>query len=101
MKQPRAFSIQEYVDANCTQFDDDRNFIITVGLHSFTKGRMCDGCPKMQFNCASYKKLLALDKQSIPKPQPTETVREEAARRNISISEVRRQRHKQMRGDSS
>lgn len=91
IRQPRKYSLSEYDAAGCKQFDDS-NLLIVAALHRFTSGLMCNGCPIRLYNCAAYNKLLALDKKTKPQPMQTETVREEAKRRNISISEVRRQR---------
>ena len=89
------FEIAEYMAAGCFQVERGPGFAVGVGLHGFTDGRMCDGCPKFQHGkCDSYKELtrgLAQKKRDMP--EPTETVREEAARLGISISEVRRRRN--------
>ncbi len=81
------FEVAEYMAAGCFQVERGPGFAVGVGLHGFTDGRMCDGCPEFkEGRCPSYKELtrgLA----------PTETVREEAARLGISISEVRRRRN--------
>ena len=86
------FEIVEYMAAGCFQME---RVAVGVGLHGVTDGRMCDGCPKFKDGrCPSYKELtrgLAQKKREIL--VPTETVREEAARLGISISEVRRRRN--------
>jgi len=89
------FEIVEYMVAGCFQVERGPGFAVGVGLHVFTDGRMCDGCPKFkEGRCPSYKELtrgLAQKKRDML--APTETVREEAARLGISISEVRRRRN--------
>ena len=86
--QIRAFSIAEYIAAGCDQLRD----AIGVGLHGYTQGRMCNGCPAFTRGCKAATSLNA------PPPKQQfhslgETVREEATRRGISIGEVRRQRN--------
>lgn len=89
------FEIVEYMAAGCFQVERGPGFAVGVGLHGLTDGRMCDGCPKFkEGRCPSYKELtrgLAQKKREML--APTETVREEAARLGISISEVRRRRN--------
>lgn len=89
--QPRAFSVAEYASVGCEQMRD----IIGIAIHELSGGFMCNGCPVRQSGCAAYEKLLRgaqAPKATAPITATTETVREEAARRNVSLSEVRRQR---------
>ena len=76
------FEIAEYMAAGCFQVERGPGFAVGVGLHGFTDGRMCDGCPKFQHGkCDSYKELtrgLAQKKRDMP--EPTETVRSSAMR---------------------
>lgn len=68
-----------------------------MGVWRATLGKVCDtGCAEFNSGrCPAYRKLIT---EAPPTPrnnveeQPGETVREEAARRGISINEVRRQR---------
>ena len=89
------FEIAEYMAAGCFQVERGPGFAVGVGLHGFTDGRMCDGCPKFkEGRCPSYKELTrGLAQRKRDALAPTETVREEAARLGISISEVRRRRN--------
>jgi len=73
---------------------------VMIGVHNMTNGKMCDtGCHAFRDGeCYAYKKLthsveqlLAVKSIAI---KPQETVKQEAKRRGISISEVRRQRQK-------
>ena len=88
------FEIVEYIAAGCFQVERGPGFVVGIGLHGYTDGRMCDGCPQFrEGRCPSYKELTrgrAQKKRELI--APTETVREEAARIGISISEVRRRR---------
>lgn len=84
------YSIQKYIDSGCPEIKDD------MGKHlwAHTRGKICDtGC--VRFNdgsCKAYRNLVFKHKkQTIG----IETVRQEAKRRNISITQVRKQR----RGD--
>jgi hypothetical protein len=94
--QRRSFRVEEYVSAGCRQFGrpGETLDIIALGLHDFTKGFMCTGCPHSTRGCAALGELDRLDKpQAKSKPTSNETVWQEAARRGISIGEVRRQRN--------
>ena len=82
-----------------------------VGIYYASSGDPCKGCsyngyskdPKMRGKCPAYLALHELDKASramrFAQRETVETVREEAARRGLSISEVRRQRSK--KGDAN
>lgn len=88
------FEIVEYMEAGCFQVEGGPGFLVGVGLHGLTDGRMCEGCPQFRKGrCPSYKELTRCRAQKKRELlAPTETVREEAARLGISISEVRRRR---------
>lgn len=87
------YELPEYMAAGCMQVERGTGFAVGVGLWGFTGGRMCDGCPKFQGGkCPSYKELTSGRKQTAQPNAPTETVRQEAERLGISISEVRRRR---------
>jgi hypothetical protein len=59
----------------------------------FTNGKVCDtGCHAFDNGkCAAYKKLTTVS-PTVPIQEIGETVKQEAARMGLSISEVRRQR---------
>lgn len=87
------YELAEYMDAGCMQVERGPGFAVGVGLYGFTGGRMCDGCPKFQGGkCPSYKELVSGRKQAARQIATAETVRQEAERLGISISEVRRRR---------
>lgn len=87
------FELAEYMAAGCFQVERGPGFAIGVGLHGYTDGRMCDGCPKFENGkCPAYKTLMKGATQQKQMLAPTETVREEATRFGVSISEVRRRR---------
>ncbi len=82
------FTIEEYEAAGCMQME----VLSGIPLHALTLGRICDGCPKYNGgNCESLRKMIMPPAKTLGAPAG-ETVREEAARRNIGIKEVRRQR---------
>lgn len=83
----RAFTFLEYRQAGCFQAED----AIGLGIHAATNGRMCDGCPAFKNRCEAYAKLPHMASVRAPVTR-TETVREEAKRRGVSINEVRRLR---------
>lgn len=90
--QTKPYSLVQYRDAGCfTLTRGDRLDAIGVGLHQATGGMVCNGCFMQTTSCPALKKL-SNTIVSEPKGVYTETVRQEAARRGISISEVRRQR---------
>lgn len=98
------FTIEEYADSGCFQFE---NFGIGLGLYSLTDGHICNGCPKYEGGrCSSFKTMMndrseestaqvgSIFPDSLPnKSKPYETVRQEAERLGVSISEVRRRRN--------
>ena len=82
----QAFTIEQYRDSGCFQFEKPE---LAHGLHQYTHGRMCNGCPKYEGGkCESLRKML---RPAVGQPAG-ETVRQEATRRGLSISEIRRQR---------
>ena len=83
------YTVTQYANAGCGQVGD----FIGLGIHAVTGGLMCNGCPVLRSGCSAFAKLsAAATKQQLPSA-PSETVRQEAERRGISISEVRRQRN--------
>lgn len=83
----------EYVEAGCFQV---LGTYATLGdaLWLYTKGIMCPGCPA-DGECEAQKILRRRNASAskFVEPVVSETVRQEATRRGISISEVRRQRN--------
>ena len=91
-RQTIPYSLPQYLAAGCLTLTRDGKFdLIGVGIHGATGGMPCNGCFMLKTNCPAFAKLRAAG-AAMPKAAPTETVREEAARRGISIGEVRRQR---------
>ncbi len=85
----QSFTLTEYMDAGCMQMEIPK---LGAALHAYTHGKMCDGCPAYHGGkCESLRKMQRPENKSIQSPAG-ETVRQEAARRGISINEVRRQR---------
>ncbi len=82
------YTIQEYIDAGCNEIKVTSMQAVWI----ITGGMVCDtGCHAFaNGKCDAYKKLTIAPKPVIRKPM--ETVRQEAVRRGLSISEVRRQR---------
>jgi len=83
------YTVQQYVDAGCMQMDE---LLLGLVIYRLTKGIMCKGCPKADQNCAA---LFILRREEMVKPRavtPSETVRDEARRRGVSIKQVRRER---------
>lgn len=83
------YEINQYADAKC-HFHQSAPLPF-IAVHQATAGRVCDtGCAWYDNGkCASYRGLTHVAKVVAV---PSETVRDEAARRGLSISEVRRQR---------
>lgn len=86
----RSYSIQEYEVAGCKEMRG-----AMLAIHGITTGKVCDtGC--YAFNegkCLAYLRLthfVTPAENSITR----ETVRQEATRRCISISQVRRERNR-------
>ena len=81
-----------YVRAGCEQFGGDVSDLIAVGLWLRTDGYLCNGCPHARNNCKAF---ATLSRPAYDKRQPArygDTVRQEAERLGVSISEVRRRR---------
>lgn len=89
----RMYDLYEYVNAGCMQVESGK-FAIGHALHNATGGKMCIGCHVYNDGkCVSYKKMSGkYDKVKIQQPLYTETVRDEAKRRNVSIKQIRRER---------
>lgn len=89
----KIFSVDEYIEAGCMQFE---NLWMGVGLYNLTRGEICTECPFMN-NCPAQHKLMKAEQTKQKPTAPTltweETVRDEAARRKISIKQVRRERN--------
>lgn len=87
----KIFTVQQHKDAGC-HIADGRGIPFET-LYSYANGKLCDnGCAYFEGGkCSAYKKLAVSGDRPIP-PQPTETVRQQAERLGVSISEVRRMR---------
>jgi len=85
----KSYTIDEYLRAGCTEI-----MVSAIMLnYSSLDGKVCDtGCWKFHNGkCGAYQRLI----YNLKKPEvPYETVRDEAKRRDISISQVRRERNK-------
>lgn len=91
-----SYSLSEYARVGCMQIEPGPGFYLGVSLYGFTAGRMCPGCPKFSNGKGGcYRKLTSAGNQKVTTTAPVETVRQEATRRGLSISEVRRQRAKE------
>ena len=63
-------------------------------IYDATGGMPCNGCFMLLMGCQAYKTLRGdAPVKAQTQERPSETVRQEAARRGLSIGEVRRQRH--------
>lgn len=85
----KSFALQAYTEAGCTLVP--ALGVTAVALWRETDGALCPGCADFRGGgCAGHRKLTSgragLDKQH------SETVREEAERRGVSIKQVRRER---------
>ena len=91
--QTKPYSLAHYLAAGCeTLTRNGKLDAIGAGIHGATGGKPCNGCHANK-GCAALAKLRALDGAALRTVAVTpETVREEAARRGLSIGEVRRQR---------
>ena len=93
-KQITPYTLRQYLEAGCqTLTRDGKLDLIGAGLHGATGGMPCNGCFMLRNNCQAYAKLRGNAASKPKAAHPGETVREEAARRGLSIGEVRRQRH--------
>jgi len=83
----KSYTGEEYIAAGCKEMHG-----AMLAIHVITAGRICDtGCWAFDGGkCPAYRKLISFKGQS--KAEILETVRQEAARRGISISQVRRER---------
>jgi len=90
----KVFTVQQHKDANC-YIADGKGIPFEI-LYSYANGKLCDsGCAYFEGGrCSAYKKLIVAGDRPIHSTQnaPTETVRQQAERMGISISEVRRLR---------
>ena len=99
-RQTTPYSLLQYLAAGClTLTRNGKLDAIGVGIHGVTGGMPCNGCFMLNTNCPAFAKLRGAGGDSMPKAARTETVREEAARRGISIGEVRRQRRDAYKGE--
>lgn len=91
----KSYNAMQYIDAGCTFAA--KTPIPFLGVHGVTDGKVCDtGCAAFAGGmCPAYRKLSVPQAPKSLKTKQGETVREEATRRGLSISEVRRQRNKQ------
>ena len=83
----QSFTVEQYRDAGCWQFEVPA---MALGLHAYTRGRMCEGCPRYEGGrCPALRRMLS----PVSVIQSSgETVRQEAARLGIGVNEVRRRR---------
>lgn len=83
--------VQDFLNAGCELASP---LTLFLGIYGLTNGKPCEGCAYDMHGskCAARKTLFAAPPKALYVAPPTETVREEASRRGISISEVRRQR---------
>lgn len=88
----KAYLAIQYLAAQCNFAHQSPTPFLAV--HRVTVGRVCDtGCA--EFNdgkCVAYKALVATATGQPVRVDAGETVRQEAQRRGLSISEIRRQR---------
>lgn len=91
--QTKPYSLTQYLAAGCeTLTRNGKLDVIGAGIHGATGGKPCNGCYAKK-GCAALEKLRAMDGTTLRSiATAPETVREEAARRGLSIGEVRRQR---------
>lgn len=91
----KAYTIGQYLDAGCPFANDRKQLQVFMGVHQATGGKVCDtGCAWfVNGTCRAYKTLTHTPHVDPPKTF-TETVRDEATRRGLSINAVRRERNK-------
>jgi hypothetical protein len=91
----KSYTISEYISAGCNEM----NIPSMLAVHGITNGKVCDtGCSRFNGgNCPAYKDLVK-SKLVVGPPHNSqyETVRQEASRRGISISQVRKERRKEV-----
>lgn len=82
---------KKFTDAGCELANPIGLFL---GLYAATNGNPCTtGCAYYRGgNCPAYRAMKDAAQKKAAQQEPTETVRETAARLGISISEVRRRR---------
>jgi len=95
-RQTTPYTREAYIQAGCHQFGGtggSKEDPVAMRLWVATDGFLCNGCPHMRNRCTAYAKLANAPLHiSRSAPAAGESVRDEAKRRGISISEVRRQR---------
>lgn len=90
-----SYSVADYQDAGCSLMNSPNRGML-LAVHELAGGKLCDtGCA--DFNkgkCLAYRNLLGavVSGATINPSAPIESVRDEAARRGVSLSEVRRNR---------
>ena len=85
----KSYSVAEYILAGCKEMDSPS----MLAVHGLTQGKVCDGCHAFNDGkCLAYKKLTSFKTPISMTLQ--ETVKQEAKRRGVSISQVRRWRRK-------
>jgi len=91
VKIPTNLPMSSFVNAGCELSSPPDVFL---AVYVLSKGRPCVGCGyDMEGTCKARIKLTTSYSSHIPKSaHTTETVRQQAARMKISISEVRRRR---------
>ena len=94
MQQKKPHTLQEYLDSGCTQMRLASGIIDPLGvmLVHETRGLMCNGCVMFQQGCKAVANLVSGTRVATA-TSAGETVREEAARRNLPISQIRRERN--------
>jgi len=88
----KSFDIKSYQDAGCTMLAVQKDNASMAAVHAITGGKLCDtGCAAYHGGkCAAFQRMT----RSLPTQATyTETVKQEAARLGVSVSEVRRRRN--------
>lgn len=85
----KSYTIGDYISVGCKEMDS-----IIRAVHEATNGRVCDtGCAVFNDGtCCAYKKLILIGSTGKIPFKQQETVKQQAIRMGISISEVRRRR---------
>lgn len=90
--QLQPYTLGQYVSAGCYQVvKDGKPDVIGIAVHGMTKGLMCNGCAYAS-GCDAKAKLNGVVRVRSQRIAVSETTRQEAERRGLSISEVRRLR---------
>ena len=94
-RQIKPYTLDQYAAAGCIVLARNGQIdVLGAGIHGATGGMPCNGCFMLPMGCSAYKTLRGdATVKTQTQEQPSETVRQEAARRGLSIGEVRRQRH--------